>query len=128
MELVTMLRITLLWRYCQRKEEGYLTKLHVIVRKQIIWGKYYKITELAGTEYIYFKPRARAKFPYLSEKEFTKFAEKVSDVSRVYDNWDRIVENLPHPMQLTHTNFLRAMRLSWCIRHNSTLLLCHTPK
>ena len=113
-----------------RKEEACLDKLYSNTVQLIVQGKAYKETSLEGTEYRYFKCWAKnqPEFRELSEKQFSKFTEKVNEAAWVFDNWTKITANLTDrrlteidARRLSINQFYRAGNIDWCLSYNETL-------
>ena len=79
-----------------RKESMSLNKVFADTLNIIISGKVYRDTCLQGSGYAYFRSWAKHE-PLLStlpDKQFNVFCHRVNEASWVFDNWDRIVNNL----------------------------------
>ena len=99
-------------------------------KKLIVQGKAYKEFSLEGTNYKYFKCWAKnqPEFRELSEKQLSKFTDKVNEASWVFNNWPVITSNLTDrritdidARRLSVNQFYRAGNIDWCLSYNETL-------
>ena len=104
-----------------------------ITRALIVYGKTYKEVALKNGDYTLFKCWAKTQFYYQefingsrqAQKEFDNHCQFVNDCAYVYDNWDKIVNNLTNE-SLTNLNartftvgkFREAVDFNWCISEN----------
>ena len=98
----------------------------------IATGKMFKDCCLNGTVYSYFKPWAK-QAPMLAdlrqrEREFNSFCHKVNECAWIFDNWEKITDNLMDyrmsnvdARRLTVGQLYKAKNMDWCLQLNDTL-------
>ena len=107
-----------------------------VTKRQIVVGKLYKDKCLEGTRYKLFKCWAKKQpfyMPYLDgnsqhKKEFDRHCDLVNHAAHAFENWEKIVANLTHPM-ITSIDarcfsveyFYRAATFSWCIEYDKKI-------
>lgn len=112
------------------KESITLDKLFSNTLDLIVQGHAYKHSSLHPTGYRYFKSWAKQQeqFRHLTDKEMTKFCQKVNESSAVYRNWNTIAVNLGDPRikeidarRLSVNQFYRAISMEWCLSYDELL-------
>ena len=112
------------------KEDRCLDRLFANTINMIISGKAYKKKCLDGTGYRYFKSwcKHEAQFAGLSEKELSRFCNKVNEACWVFDNWEKIVSNLTDERmfeidarRLSMSQLYLAKNVEWCLALNDNL-------
>ena len=113
---------------------GAQDRVFEITQKLIIYGKLYHQTALSDGMYVLFKSWAKVQ-PFYKQfiegknpqllKEFDQHCKLVNDCNYVYNNWDRIVNNLTdrtmtniRARNFTVAKFRAAADFNWCISEN----------
>ena len=105
-------------------------------KEEIIMGYTYKQRCLLGTGYRSFGCwlAQSQDMTHLTPVEKDKLREEISVVTRVYENWDTIVENLTmpsmavlEPRSFSIRQFARAVNINWCIRTRNNQLKSSPP-
>ena len=107
-----------------------------ITKRQILFGKLYKEKCLEGTGYKLFKCWAKTQpfyLPYCKgnsqhKKEFDRHCDLVTHAAHAFDNWEKIVANLTHPMIKTIDArcfsveyFYKAVTFNWCVEYDNKI-------
>ncbi len=124
-ELHKLFHVTLV-----EKEDVQLHQYHKTVLQMIAAGKTLKDVALLNTGYKYFGSWARRALPYC-EWDGTRrksFCDSVNQAVRVFEGWDKIVENLTHykidqidARRFSINYFDLARSDVWCIEYNEQL-------
>lgn len=104
------------------------------VREQIVYGKLYKDTCLSGSGFAQYKSWAKT-IPFYrqfangtkeEQKRFRVHCQLINDCANVFDNWEKIVENLQNTKIVTDLDsssfsvnqYKRAKQPAWVIMEN----------
>ena len=96
----------------------------------IVYGKAFKETCLHGTGYKYFKAWAKHEQPFsdFPDKEFNALCRQVNECCWVFENWEKIVQNLTDQRiteidarSLSVSQLYKAKNIDWCLQLNDTL-------
>ena len=101
--------------------------------QQILCAKAYKDACLRGSGYAYWKSWAKnqPQFQDLSkpaQKKFNQDASFIREANYVYQNWDKVVDNLTDQRMssidartFSVNYFYRATKVEWCLSYNETV-------
>lgn len=113
-----------------QSEEAKLNEMFQLTKRKIIYGKAYKHSCLQNTPYQDFGwwVRTQPNFMRLPESVREKFCIEVNQIDSVYNDWEKIVDNLTD-QNLHHIDarkfsvnqFYRARNDEWCANYNDLM-------
>jgi len=115
-------------RYLPLLENAKLDNYHSHVLRQIVFGEHFKRTSLERSGLRYFRCWAKNEYPHLKGKELKTFCDNVNEASWVYNNWNKIVENLTDrrmkfdARRFSVHMFYESKSLAWCLSYNDEQL------
>ena len=108
-------------------EEIHLNNLFRLTLEKIVQGYTYRRLCLSNTHYVSFGHwvRQEPRFARMTDKQRKYMCQKMTEVKKVFDEWDTIVTNLTKPemvnidaRKFSIHQFYRARKLHWCINYN----------
>ena len=106
-----------------QSEEAKLNEMFQVTKRKIIYGKVYKNSCFQNTPYQDFGwwARTQPNFMTLPENVRENFCKEVNQIDSVYNDWEKIVENLTDPnlhhiaaCKFSVNQFYRARNEEWC--------------
>lgn len=113
-----------------QSEEAKLNELFQLTKRKIIFGKAYKHSCLHNTPYTDFGwwARTQPNFMRLPQKVRENFCKEVNQIDSVYNDWEKIVNNLIDPnlhhidaRKFSVNQFYRARNDGWCANYNDLM-------